>query len=51
MPRNWGPCQMPMLPRMTDNSEMWRPSHLDHSVSPGGRHVHRPWRERQNDAG
>ena len=27
MPRNWGPCQVPMPPRMTDNSEM-RPSRL-----------------------
>jgi len=22
MPRNWGPCQMPIPPRITDNSEM-----------------------------
>ena len=22
MPRNWGLCQVPMPPRMTDNSEM-----------------------------
>ena len=39
MPRNWGPCEMPMPPRMTDNPEMRPAPNLSRPNRAGGRRV------------